>query len=80
MATGVCEECRRPTVEVGDVVTGLELLAALAERAAEDNLQLDAEGAEGECLVYMVNCAACSWQSLRSTARIKLLEDPEPIA
>ena len=79
MTDHICEECNLPGAEIGDVVTGVELLSALAERTADDHLEITGNAEGGECLVYMLFCELCGWQSMRSTERIKLLEDPEPI-
>jgi hypothetical protein len=79
MAAHICEDCGHLRAHIGDVVTGAELLGALSERAAQDNLQIDEHSSAGECLVYMMFCESCDWQSIRSTERINPLEDPEPI-
>ena len=80
MEMQICEECEELTAELCDVVTGAELLAAMEERAAEDQLEFHSQDTHEECLVYLLRCESCSWQSLRSTERVKLVEDPEPIA
>ncbi len=74
-----CEECGRPDAEIGDIVTGAELLYAITELAAREDLEFAPGTGAGECLVYMMACPDCAWQSMRSTERIRLAEDPEPI-
>ena len=75
----VCEDCEQPSAEIGDVVTGAELLAAITELASREDLEFATDGSTGECLVYMMTCDVCGWQEMRSTERVKLAEDPEPI-
>jgi hypothetical protein len=79
MNTTCCEGCGKATAELGDVVTSEELLAALEERASQDDFDLDVDDHPGECFVYLLRCEPCGWQELRSTERIWLQEDPEPI-
>ena len=75
----LCEDCGRPEADIGDVITGVELLCAITELAAGEEVEFEANATAGECLVYMMSCPDCGWQSMRSTERVKLAEDPEPI-
>ena len=75
----LCEDCGLPGASIGDVVTGAELLSAVSERGGGEEFEAAPPGAAGECLVYMMVCDTCGWQALRSTERVKLAEDPEPI-
>ena len=75
----LCEDCESPQAEIGDVITGAELLCAITELAARDEVEFEANAVSVECVVYMMSCPDCGWQSMRSTERIKLAEDPEPI-
>jgi hypothetical protein len=78
MSEQFCPECEQRTALITDVVTGAELLAALLEGGDGGEMSFAPES-DGECLVYMLSCAACGADSLQSTQRIKILENPEPI-
>lgn len=79
MNTHPCPDCGEASARITDVVTSAELLAALIERSERADLAFEPRGSEEESLVYTLRCGLCDWQSLRSTQRVKLVEDPEPI-